>query len=81
MKNPLFHAKLTCIVVILALEISPMITLLRARAALTKGTAPEAVLPPGAGRRVWLFSHIQATLMVVIVFLAVAIARGYGARG
>jgi putative membrane protein len=80
MKNPLFHAKLTCIVVILALEVSPMMTLLRARAALAKGIAPGEILPPAAAKRIWLFSHVQATLLIVIIFLAVAMARGYGVR-
>ncbi len=80
MKNPLFHAKLTFVVLILALEIWPMLTLLRWRKALQQGGSPEAVSNAAAAKRIAIISHIQATLVIIIVFLAVAIARGFGAR-
>lgn len=80
MKNGLFHAKLTCIVLIIALEISPMLTLIRARAAYRSGASPETLLPAPAARRIGVISHIQLLLLVIIIFLATAFARGFGAR-
>jgi putative membrane protein len=80
MANHAFFAKMGFLVVILALEIGPMITLIRWRAALGKGSAPETVADPAAARRIAIFSHVQATLIVLMVFAAVAMARGYGAR-
>ena len=80
MMNHAFFAKMGFLVVILALEVWPMITLIRWRAALGKGAAPETVADPGAARRIAIFSHVQATLVVLMVFAAVAMARGYGAR-
>jgi putative membrane protein len=80
MHNPLFHAKLTFVMLILALEIWPMLTLLRWRKALMRGDFPDAVADPAVARRIAIISHIQATLVVIIVFLAVAMARGYGVR-
>jgi putative membrane protein len=80
MKNGLFHAKLTCIVLIIALEISPMLTLIRARGAFRSGNSAETLLPAPAARKIAMISHVQAVLLVVIVFLASAFARGAGAR-
>jgi putative membrane protein len=80
MGNHVFFAKMGFLVIILALEIWPMITLIRWRAALGKGATPEIVADPGAARRIAIFSHVQATLVVLMVFAAVAMARGYGAR-
>src|SRR5688500_8339348 len=80
MVNHAFFAKMGFLVIILGLEIWPMITLIRWRAALGKGAAPETVADAGAARRIAIFSHIQATLIVLMVFAAVAMARGYGAR-
>lgn len=80
MKNGLFHAKLTCIVLIIALEISPMLTLIRARAAFRGGSSPETLLPAPAARKIAMISHVQAVLLVVIVFLASAFARWAGAK-
>jgi putative membrane protein len=80
MTNQAFFAKMGFLVVILALEIGPMITLIRWRAALAKGAAPETVADGAAARRIAIVSHVQATLVVCIVFAAVAMARGLGVR-
>jgi putative membrane protein len=79
--NPTFHAKMGLFVLILALEVWPMMTLIRWRRALGRGEAPDAVQEPGTARRIALISHIEALVVVAMVFVAVAMARGYGARG
>ena len=80
MTNHTFFMKMGFLVIILALEIWPMITLIRWRAALGKGAAPETVADVAAARRIATICHIQATLVVLMVFAAAAMARGYGAR-
>ena len=80
MMNHAFFAKMGFLLVILALEIGPMITLIRWRKAIGAGQAPETVANPAAARRIAMFSHIQAALVVLMVFAAVAMARGYGTR-
>ena len=78
MVNHVFFAKMGLLLLILALEIWPMITLIRWRGALRRGDAPETVVDVAAARRIAIISHIEATIVVVIVFAAVAMARGYG---
>ncbi len=56
-----------------------MVTLIRWRAALGRGTQP-----PGSARtaaRLARLSEFEAVLVVTIVLAAVAMARGYGERG
>src|SRR5687768_2891858 len=79
MTSHAFFAKMGFLVVILALEIWPMITLIRWRGALRRGEPAESVADVSAARRLAIISHVQATLVVLIVFAAVAMARGYGA--
>lgn len=75
--NHWFMAKMTGFVLIFALEISPMLTLMRARGALQRGSGAAAIVAPAA-KRIALIGHIQATIVLVMVFMAVAMARGYG---
>jgi putative membrane protein len=77
--NPVFHAKMGLLAIVLLLEAWPMVTLVRWRAALRRGTE-EAVALPGAARRMATISYAQAGLVVAMVFLAAAMARGFGAR-
>ena len=81
LSNPVFHAKLGLFVVIIALELWPIITLVRWRRTFAAGESAERLMASGAGRRIATISHIEALLVVAIVFLAVAMARGYGAIG
>jgi putative membrane protein len=78
-QNHFFLAKMGFLVLVLLLEIWPMITLTRWRRALGRGESPEAVAAPDDARKIALISHIQAALVVLMVFAAVAMARGYGA--
>ena len=80
-QNHAFFAKMGFLALILALEIWPMVTLTRWRRTLGQGGAPEAVAEPRTARRIAMVSHVEAFLVVLMVFAAVAMARGYGARG
>ena len=81
LSNHLFLAKMGCLALILALEVPSMVTLIRWRLALAQGGSSEAVVGAGTARRIATISHVEATLVVLMVFLAVAMARGYGVRG
>ncbi len=80
MTNHAFFAKMGFLLVILALELWPMITLIRWRGALRKGATPEQIVDANSARRIATISHVQATLVVLMVFAAAAMARGYGAQ-
>ena len=71
--NPLFHIKMGLFLVVLGLEAWPMITLIRWRRAMGRNQTAAV----GAARRISRISMIEAFLIVVIVFVAVALARGY----
>jgi putative membrane protein len=73
--NEFFLAKMALLVVILALEIWPMTTLIRWRIQLAR---KEQVRTEPA-RRLAQISTLQAFLVVAMVFLATAMARGLGA--
>jgi putative membrane protein len=83
--NHIFLTKMALFVVVVLLEIWPMMTLIRWRAAL--GRAGGA-LPAGGGaaigadqaRKMARISYIQGAVVIVMIFTAVAMARGYGAR-
>jgi len=80
--NPLFHAKMGLFILVLLLELWPMITMIRWRRAFSAGESAERLMTRGAGRRIATISHLEALLVVVMVFVAVALARGFGvARG
>ena len=75
-QSPLFWIKMTLFATIFALEIGPMISLIRWRIALAKGAAPDLSAAP----RWALISRIEAALVVAIVLVATAMARGFGTR-
>ena len=72
--NHAFLGKMAFFAIILALEIWPMITLIgwRRRAAL--GEQPDTRTAPLLAR----ISYVQAGIVIVMIFLAAAMARGYG---
>jgi putative membrane protein len=77
-RNHLFLAKMGVLAIVLALEIWPMVTLVRWRIASRRAPAAEPIAPPAAARRIAALSFVQAVLVVVMVFLAAAMARGVG---
>jgi len=71
--DPVFYAKMGLFLVIFLLELRPMITLIRWRGALRRGVAVDTSPAPALAR----ISQIQAALVVLIVFAATALARGF----
>lgn len=69
-----FLLKLGCFVLVFALELLPMITLLRWRVALARGQAPDLGRLPLLTRLTW----VEAGLTLAIPFLASLMARGVG---
>ncbi|MEX2177522.1 MAG: DUF2214 family protein [Gemmatimonadaceae bacterium] len=76
--NHVFYAKMGLLALILALEIWPMVTLIRWRIASGRGTANAAQFA-ASGPRIARISDIQMLLLVGMVVVAVMLARGYGA--
>jgi putative membrane protein len=83
--NHIFLTKMALFVVVLALEIWPMMTLIRWRSGLGRaGSAPAAaggaVIDVERARKIATISYIQGAIVTVMILTAVAMARGYGAR-
>lgn len=74
--SPLFWTKLALFLVVVALELWPMVTLIRWRRARALGRA----IDPAPARGLFVISHVQMALVVVIVFVASFMARGFGLR-
>ena len=79
--NHIFLTKMALLLLILALEVWPMVTLIRWRVVLGRGGSAEMVADPAAAARIAMISRVQAVLVVLMVFAASAMARGFGARG
>ena len=84
--NHIFLTKMALLVAVLMLEVWPMITLIRWRVALGRAAAGSSIaigagIDAGAARRIATISYVQGVIVIVMVFTAVAMARGYGARG
>jgi putative membrane protein len=84
--NHIFLTKMTLFVAILALEVWPMMTLIRWRAALSRGgsqtpVAGVAIVDAEKARKAARISYIEGGIVTVMILAAVAMARGYGARG
>lgn len=75
--NNFFLAKMALLLLIVVLEIWPMLTLVRWRIALGRGKSAGVVAVPGTARLIATISHVQALLIVLMIFAAVAMARGY----
>lgn len=72
--NTFFRVKMALLIIILLLEVTPMINLIRWRARVARGEQPDTHLAP----RLALISRIQAGLVILMVLAATAMARGYG---
>jgi putative membrane protein len=72
--NHLFWTKMGLFAAILILELRPMMTLIQWRRQVARGDVPDT---RAAGRFAQI-SFIQATLVVLMVLAATAMARGYG---
>lgn len=74
MHNGAFMIKMALLLLILALEIRPMLTLITWRRRVSAGSLPDT----HAAARLARISFIQAVLVVIMVFAATAMARGIG---
>lgn len=72
--NRLFWLKMVLLGLILALEVRPMLTLLRWRRELARGAQPNTSAAPRLAR----VSFLQAALVGLMVLAATAMARGVG---
>ncbi|RKS28562.1 putative membrane protein [Pseudomonas sp. WPR_5_2] len=70
--QPLFHLKMTLFVLILLLEVTPMVTLIKWRVALARG----AGIDTGRATLFARISHVEALLLLLMVIAATGMARG-----
>jgi putative membrane protein len=75
LENHVFLTKMGLFLLILILEVRPMVTLIRWRRRAAQGELPDTRAAPLMAR----ISFVQAGLVVLMVFAAVAMARGIGA--
>jgi putative membrane protein len=71
LNNHVFWAKMGLLALVLALEITPLITFIRWR-------RPNAEIDPSRAHALSRISFVQAGLVVLMVFAATAMARGAG---
>lgn len=76
LSQPMFHLKLGLVVIVVLLELWPMATLIRWRSEQKRGKTVDAV----AASTIVLISRVQAAMVLVITFVATALARGMFAR-
>jgi putative membrane protein len=72
----LFWLKMALFVVILVLEAWPMLTFIRWRRALGRGQTPDTSRAPS----LYMVTHVQMALVVIMVFVASFMARGFWVR-
>jgi len=72
--SPLFWLKMILFATVVLLEVWPMATFIRWRRALHRGEAPDT----SAVSRLYIINHVEMSLVVVIVFVASFMARGFG---
>ncbi|HEY8195638.1 MAG TPA: DUF2214 family protein [Gemmatimonadales bacterium] len=72
--NHVFLGKMALFAIILALEVMPMLTLIGWRRRVARSEQPDTSGAPLLAR----ISFVQAGIVIVMVFLAAAMARGYG---
>jgi putative membrane protein len=71
-----FWTKMLLLLGVLAMEVRPMLTLIRWRREVARGLPPDV----GAAPRLARISYVQAVLIVLMVLAASAMARGLGGR-
>lgn len=74
--SPLFWTKMALFVAVLILEVRPMTTFIRWRRVLSRGQVPDTY----GARTLYLINHVEMGLVVLIVFVASFMARGFGLR-
>ncbi len=74
--STLFWTKMALFAAVLVLEVWPMVTFIRWRIGLGHGRAPDT----SAARSLYVINHIEMGLVMVMVFVASFMARGFGFR-
>jgi putative membrane protein len=74
--SSLFWLKMALFAAVVVLEIRPMLTFIGWRRATGRGGRPDT----SAARALYVINHIEMALVVVIVFVASFMARGFGLR-
>src|SRR5262249_32334214 len=74
LSSRLFWTKMALVVLLLLLEIWPMVTLIRWRAARGRGRTPDT----SSARALYVVTHVEMALVLLIVFVAAFMARGFG---
>ena len=74
--SAMFWTKMALFVLIVVLEVRAMLTLMRWRRLHARGTRPDT----SAARGLYVTTHIEMALAVLMVFVAAFMARGFGAR-
>jgi putative membrane protein len=74
--NDAFLIKMALLGLILVLEVWPMVTLIRWRVLARRGEAINTAAAPALARISW----VQTGLVILMVFAATAMARGYGTQ-
>ena len=76
LQSPLFWTKMALFATVIILEIWPMVTFIGWRGALRRGETPDT----SRARALYLVNHVEMGLVVLIVFVASFMARGFGMR-
>ena len=76
LQSPLFWTKMALFATVIILEIWPMVMFIRWRGALRRGETPDT----SRARALYLVNHVEMGLVVLIVFVASFMARGFGMR-
>ncbi len=74
--SPLFWTKMGLFVTVLGLEVRPMRVLIGWRRRRARGLAPDTAAAPV----LYAINHVELALVVVMVFVASFMARGFGLR-
>jgi putative membrane protein len=74
LQSRLFWLKMALFLLIVLLEIAPMLTFIRWRIQLKRGQAPDT----SRAHAFYIVNHVQMALVVLMVFVAAFMARGFG---
>jgi putative membrane protein len=72
----LFWVKMSLFLLVVVLELWPMLTFIQWRGALRRGQAPDT----SRAAALFTVNHVQLAVVVVMVFVASFMARGFGVR-
>lgn len=78
MMNAVFGLKMALFALLLMLEVWPIVVLMKWRRQIRMGHSPGVFASVATAKRVAMLSHIEALLLVLMIFAAVTMARGYG---